>query len=255
MFSCVIKSLLFIFLISNSFSEGALKKPPKQYWDFKGITGTFKKDALQRGFHVYKQKCATCHGMELLYFRNLKALGFNNAEIKAIASETTIMDGPNDDGEMFEREGEPKDKLISPYANEQAARSANNGALPPDLSAIVKGKLGGSDYIYALLTGYREPPEGFNLSEGMNYNTYVDGNQIAMAAPLIDNMIEYADGTPATISQMAKDVTTFLSWASEIESDERKQIGIQVMIFLIFMTFLFFLANRKSWGDIKKKPN
>jgi ubiquinol-cytochrome c reductase cytochrome c1 subunit len=249
----------YLFKIATGFILGAFflsadgaKTPPKQNWAFNGMTGTYPKDALQRGLYVYQQKCAVCHGLNLLHFRNLKSLGFSDAEVKAIAAKVTVMDGPNDEGEMFERPAEPKDRFPSPYPNEQAARLANNGALPPDLSTIVKGRLGGANYIYALLTGYQDPPEGVSVGEGMYYNPYMAGGQIAMIPPLMENMLEYADNTPASIEQMAKDVTTFLAWASEMENDERKELGIQILLFLSFMVVLFYLVNKKTWANIKK---
>jgi ubiquinol-cytochrome c reductase cytochrome c1 subunit len=225
---------------------------PSQNWSFQGLFGTFDRAAAQRGFQVYKEVCATCHGAYHLNYRNLTALGFSEAEVKAIAAEDTVMDGPNDDGEMFERPAEPADKFKRPFANEKAARAANGGAYPPDLSLIVKARPGGADYLYALLTGYHEPPADVTLMEGMNYNAYFPGHQIAMAQPLYDDSVTYADGTEASVEQMASDVSTFLAWASEPELEQRKRMGISVMLFLIVLTGLAYASMRKIWADVKK---
>lgn len=222
---------------------------PKQQWSFDGATGTFDRASMQRGFQVYKQVCAACHSLNLLSYRNLSALGYNEAEIKAIAAEATIMDGPNDEGEMFERPGRPSDRFKAPFANEKAARYANNGALPPDFSLISRSRAGGADYIYALLTGYGEAPAEIKISEGMHYNKYFAGNQIAMAAPLSAGAVTYEDGTDASVEQMAKDVATFLTWASEPAMEIRKQTGLKVMIFLVVFSLLMYATKRRVWKD------
>lgn len=223
---------------------------PKQQWSFEGVTGTFDRGALQRGFQVYKQVCSACHGMNKMAYRNLAALGYNEAELKAIAGEYTVMDGPNDEGEMFERPARPSDTFKKPFPNDNAARYANNGALPPDMSLIVRSRSGGADYIYALLTGYVDAPADFKVSEGMHYNKYFGGHQIAMAAPLVAGGVSYGDGTDASVEQMAKDVATFLTWASEPAMEIRKQTGIKVMIFLLVFSVLMYLTKRKVWKDM-----
>ncbi|MBC7136563.1 MAG: cytochrome c1 [Oceanibaculum nanhaiense] len=225
---------------------------PSQEWSFSGIFGTFDRAAAQRGFQVYKEVCSTCHGAYHLSYRNLVDLGFNEAEVKAIAAGYTVTDGPNDDGEMFERPAEPSDKFARPFPNEKAARFANGGAYPPDLSLIVKARPGGADYLYALLTGYQEAPAGVELMEGMNYNAYFPGHQIAMAQPIYPDGVTYADGTAATIEQQARDISTFLAWAAEPEMERRKQMGISVMLFLIVLTGLAYGSMRKIWADVKK---
>jgi ubiquinol-cytochrome c reductase cytochrome c1 subunit len=226
--------------------------PPKQSWSYKvDKNGSFDRAELQRGFQVYKQVCAVCHGMNLLAYRNLKSLGFNEAEIKAIAAEYNVKDGPNDEGEMFERPARPEDRFVSPYPNEKAARAANNGAYPPDLSLITKARPFGPDYIYALLTGYISPPEGVKVMEGMHYNAYFPGYQIAMVPPLVEGAVTFADGTKATVQQMAKDVVTFLAWAAEPEMEERHQMGIMVMIFLLVFTALMYFVMRRVWQKVK----
>lgn len=221
---------------------------PKQEWGFKGITGTFDRAALQRGYLVYAQVCAACHGMDRLYFRNLSALGYSEGQVTAIAGDYVVMDGPDEDGEMFERPARPSDPFISPYPNRQAAMFANNGAFPPDLSLIAKARYGGADYIYALLTGYEEPPEGEELFAGQYWNAYMPGHVIAMAPPLADGMIAYEDGTPETVSQYSRDLAEFLAWASEPYMEERKRTGIKVFLFLLVFTGLMYAVKKKVWA-------
>jgi ubiquinol-cytochrome c reductase cytochrome c1 subunit len=226
--------------------------PLKQVaWPFDGVTGTVDRQAAQRGFQVYKEVCSACHSLRLVSYRNLGALGFSEAEVKAIAAGATVKDGPNDAGDMFERPGRPSDKFASPFANEKAARASNGGALPPDLSLIVKARPDGANYLYSLLTGFENAPADFHLSTGMNYNRYFPGHQIAMAQPLSDGQIQYQDGTEATIDQMSRDVTTFLQWAAEPEMETRKQMGLKVLIYLAVFTVLFYLAKRRIWSKLK----
>ena len=236
-------------------------KPPAQSWSFQGLFGTYHRGALQRGYQVYKEVCAACHAMNQIRFRDLGGgsgaahsplvgLGYTDDEVKAIAAEYKVMDGPNDDGEMFERTARPADRFKAPFANEKAARAANNGAYPADLSLIVEARKYGADYIYALLTGYKDPPAGVKLGEGMHYNAWFPGFQIAMGAPLSDDRVTYGDGTKATVSQMAKDVTTFLAWASEPNLEQRKALGIKVILFLVILSGLLYAAKRKVWSDI-----
>ncbi len=227
--------------------------PPARNWPHKGVFGTFDRATLQRGFQVYAEVCSSCHSINFVAFRNLTDLGYSMDEVKAIAAEYEIEDGPNDEGEMFMRTARPSDYFPPPFVNEQAARAANNGALPPDLSLIVKAREGGEDYIYALLTGFEdEPPAGFELTEGMNYNPYFPGGQIAMTPPLFEDSVEYADGTPATVEQMASDVTTFLAWTAEPTLEARKRLGFKVMAFLLVLTVLLYFVNRKVWSKLKR---
>ncbi len=224
--------------------------PAAQHWSFGGIFGTFDRGALQRGFQVYNEVCAVCHSLRLLNYRNLGAIGFSEAQVKEVAAAVEVTDGPDGDGEMFDRPGRPGDRFKSPFANDNAARAANNGALPPDLSLIVKARAGGADYLYAMLTGYRdEAPEGVSMPEGMSYNLYFPGHQIAMPPPLEDDLVEYADGAKATVAQMAKDVTTFLAWAAEPELEERKRMGVKVVLFLIVLTGMLYAIKRRLWRD------
>lgn len=227
-------------------------KHPKQVpWVFDGMQGHFDRQSIQRGFQVYKEVCSACHGLKRVAFRNLQDVGFSEAEVKALAAGYTIQDGPNDLGDMFDRPGRASDHFPSPFANEQAARSANNGAYPPDLSLIVKARHDGANYLYSLLTGYGEPPADFTLNEGMHYNPYFPGAQIAMPQPIAsDGQVTYEDGTSATVDQMSRDVVNFLQWAAEPEMEQRKMMGIKVMIFLGIMSVLFFFAKRRVWQNI-----
>lgn len=225
--------------------------PPAMEWSFDGMFGTYDKGELQRGFQVYKEVCAACHSMDLLSYRNLSHLGYNEDQIKAIAAEYTVTDGPNDEGDMYERPARPSDRFKAPFANEQAARYANNGALPPDFSLIAKARHYGADYIHALLTGYKDAPEDFTLSEGMYYNEYFAGHQIAMAPPLMEGQVAYADGTDSTIHQMATDVSTFLAWASEPHQDARKRMGLKVVLFLTFLAVIMYMVKKKIWKDVE----
>lgn len=231
-------------------------KPPAQSWGFEGLFGTYDRGALQRGYQVYKEVCAACHSMSQIRYRDLGVsaggigLGYSEDEVKAIAAEYKVMDGPNDNGEMFERTARPADRLHSPFANEKAARSANNGAYPPDLSLIVEARKNGADYLYALLTGYKDPPAGVKVNEGMHYNEWFAGHQIAMAAPLADDRVAYGDGTKATVSQMARDVTVFLAWASEPNLEQRKALGLKVILFLVILSGILYAAKRKVWADV-----
>jgi len=224
--------------------------PPGQHWSFQGMFGTFDRAALQRGYQVYKEVCAGCHSMQYLHFRDLNALGFNADEVKALAAGYEVTDGPNDQGEMFKRPGQPSDRFVSPFPNEKAARAANGGAFPPDLTLMTKAREHGADYVYALLTGYKDPPAGVTLQQGMNYNVYFPGSQIAMPPPLNDGGVVYADGTKADVAQMARDVTTFMSWAAEPEMEARKQMGIKAILFLIVLTGLLYAVKRKVWKGV-----
>ena len=219
-------------------------------WSFSGVFGTFDRAALQRGFQIYSEVCSTCHSMNLLHYRDLSALGYEPDQIKAIAAQREVTDGPNDQGEMFKRPGRPYDAFVAPYPNEQAARAALNGALPPDLTLIVKAREGGADYVYSLLTGYKDPPKDFKLASGMQYDVYFPGHQIAMPPPLADNSVTFADGTPALLPEEAHDVATFLAWAAEPSMEQRKRMGAKVMLFLLAMTGLLYGAKRKIWSDL-----
>ena len=227
------------------------EKLPAQDWAFDGVFGAYDKAALQRGYQVYTEVCASCHGVRFLTFRNLRDIGFGEDAVKAIAANYEVEDGPDDEGEMFMRPASLADHIPSPFANEQEARASNDGALPPDLSLMTKARKGGPDYLYALLTGYEdETPEGVELGEGLYFNLYFRGNQIAMPPPLFEDGVEYADGTAASVEQMAADVTHFLMWAAEPNLDVSKRIGIKTLLFLLVLTALFYASKRKVWADV-----
>ena len=253
-----IKSLLFIAILSAAsltklYSAGEETEPLKVDWSFKGITGKFDRASLQRGFQVYKEVCSSCHSMQYLSYRNLGEQGgpeFSEREVKAIAASVEITDGPDDQGEMFTRQGRPADKFKNPYPNVKASIAANGGAYPPDMSVLVKARPGGSNYIYSVLVGYEDTPEGVTLDDGVYYNKYMIGNKIKMSSPLSDDIVEYSDGTQATVDQMAKDVTTFLSWAAEPELEERHRTGVKVIIYLILLTTLVYLSMKKIWSRV-----
>ena len=248
----------------------------REDWTFAGVTGHYDRAQLQRGYRVYKEVCATCHAMHLLRYRNLADAGgpgFTAGQVLTLAAEAEFEE-IGDDGSPVVRPGRPSDPFKSPFANANAARAANGGALPPDLSVMAKARNvhaevpwylapvtyirdiatgyqeGGPDYIHALLTGYVEPPASFALAEGMHYNTVFQGNQIAMPAPLTDGQIEYTDGSPATVDQYARDVGSFLMWASEPSLEARKLLGIRVLIYLLIMTAIFWLAKRALWSRL-----
>jgi len=234
----------------SAMAAGKAKKPPQQDWTFNGPFGTYDKAALQRGYKVYKEVCAACHAMKRVHFRNLTALGYSEDQIKNIAAEYTVIDGPDSEGEMFERQARLSDHFVSPYPNKQAAKAAN-GAYPPDMSLITKARKDGSNYVYALLTGYDDPAKhGKTLMDGQYYNKYMAGNVIAMAPPLMDGQIAYEDGSPETMEQYARDVTHFLTWAAQPEMEERKRLGIQVLLFLFVFTGIMYAVKKKIWKDV-----
>jgi ubiquinol-cytochrome c reductase cytochrome c1 subunit len=240
----------FSIVLSTSAYSAESIAPPEQQWPHKGITGTYDRDALQRGFQVYKEVCSACHAMKYLSYRNLEDLGYSPEQVKAIASEYTITDGPNDDGEMFERPARPSDRFRSPFANDKAARAANGGALPVDLSLIVKSRPHGEDYIFALLTGYETPPAGTEMMSGMHWNKYFPGHQIAMAQPLTDGQVTYSDGSAASLEQAARDLTQFLAWASEPHMEQRKFTGMKALLFMLVFCGIMYAVKRKVWRDV-----
>ncbi len=226
------------------------KALPARDWTFTGIFGQYDQGAMQRGFQISREVCSGCHSLKAIAFRNLEALGYGEDEIKAIAAEYTVVDGPDDEGEMFERPGLPADRFPSPFPNAKAAAAADNGAAPPDLSLMTKARNDGTNYLHALLTGYADPPDGMELLDVQSYNLYFPGNVTAMAPPLEEDAVEYEDGTPATVEQMATDVTTFLAWAAEPEMEERKRLGIKVILFLLVFTGVLYAVKRKVWADL-----
>jgi cytochrome c1 len=247
--------------VEHEITEG--KKPEKQEWSSNGPFGKYDRAALQRGFQVYKEVCSACHSLNLVSFHSLTGGEggsgfFSEAEVKAIAAAYKIPAGPNDKGETMDasgnpllRPGIPSDHFPAPFANEQAARTSNNGALPPDLSLMAKAREGGPDYIHAILTGFHEkPPVGFKVLDGKYFNPYFPGGNISMPPPLSDNQVTYSDGTKATVDQMAHDVSTFLMWTAEPKLEERHRTGFGVMIFLLLLSVLLFLSYKKLWKDV-----
>jgi len=225
-------------------------------WSFKGIFGKFDRGSLQRGYQVYTEVCASCHSMKYLSYRNLAEKGgpeFSIEQVKAIAASFEVTDGPNSDGEMFERPAKLSDKFVKPYENVKAAQAANGGAYPPDMSVLAKARSGGVDYIYSVLLGYEDPPSGVTLDDGVYYNKYMYGNNIKMAQPLSDGLIEYTDGTIASEEQMAKDVSTFLMWAAEPHLEARHKMGFKAILYLIILTILVYFSMKKIWSRIESK--
>lgn len=217
-----------------------------------GVFGTFDRAQLQRGYQVYKEVCAACHSLDLVHFRNLQEIGFSEPQVKALAKAALIPSIDGRTGEPADRPGLPSDRIPGPYPNETAARAANNNALPPDLSLIVKARHDGQNYLYSLLTGYdQEVPAGIEVSEGLHYNPYFASLAIAMAKPLVDGQVTYADGTEASVDQMSKDVTAFLRWTAEPELERRRQAGVATVLFLSILAVLAFLAYRRIWAGIQ----
>ena len=228
----------------------------KTDWTFKGLFGKFDRASLQRGYQVYTEVCAACHSMKYLSYRNLSEKGgpeFSVAQSKAIAASFEVTDGPNADGEMFQRPGKLSDKFVMPYENVKAAEAANGGAYPPDMSVLVKARGGGVDYIYSLLQGYEDAPSGMILDDGVHYNKYMYGNKIKMSAPLSDGIVEYSDGTIPTVEQMSKDVTTFLMWAAEPSLEARHQMGFKAIVYLIILTTLVYFSMKRIWSRVKSE--
>ncbi|KAM6946956.1 cytochrome c1, heme protein, mitochondrial [Lycodopsis pacificus] len=227
--------------------------PPNYPWSHAGPLSSLDHASIRRGYQVYMQVCSACHSMEYLAFRNLVGVSHTEAEVKAIAEEVEVVDGPDETGEMFTRPGKLSDYFPKPYSNPEAARNANNGALPPDLSYIVNARHGGEDYVFSLLTGYCEPPAGVEVREGLYYNPYFVGQAIGMAPPIYNEVLEYDDGTPATMSQVAKDVCTFLRWAAEPEHDQRKRMGLKLLMGAGIVVPLLYYMKRHRWSVLKSR--
>lgn len=263
-----------VFLVVPAAAEDAhsTPQPPAQKWSFAGPFGKFDQAQLQRGFKVYKEVCASCHSLSLVSFRNLAepgGPGYSAAQAAAVAAEYKVQDGPNDAGEMFERAGRPADMFPHPFPNDNAARAANGGALPPDMSVLAKARTyergfpwfvfdiftqyqeQGPDYIHAILMGYEEAPKGFTLPPGAHYNKYFPGHAIGMPAPLSDGQVTYDDGSPQTVDQYGKDVSAFLMWTAEPHMMARKRLGLQVMIFLLVLTGLLYFTKKKVWKQVE----
>jgi len=271
--ACMLASLAVVGVRPAGAQEA--EAPPLQRWSFSGPFGLYDTAQLQRGFKVYREVCSACHSLKLVAFRNLSdpgGPGFSEAQAAAVAAGFQVTDGPNDKGEMFQRPGKISDYFPPPFANDQAARAALGGGLPPDLSVIAKARgyergfpwfifeaftdyqEGGPDYIHALLNGYTDPPAGFSLPPGGQYNKYFPGQAIAMPKPLSDGQVEYTDGTPTTVDQYSRDVAAFLMWAAEPTLDARKRLGFQVMMFLIVFTALLYFTKRRVWHAVHHHP-
>lgn len=249
-----------------------INKPRQVSWSFGGPFGTWDKAQLQRGLQVYQEVCAACHGLDLIAFRNLEALGYSAEEVKAFAAEFIVVDGPNEEGEMFERDAKPSDRWPSPFPNAQAAAFANNGAAPPDLSLIAKARApkrgfptfvfdvftmyaeNGPDYLYSMLTGYKDAPAGVDVPEGTYYNPYfANGKVLSMASPLDDGLVTYADGAPETLDQYSRDISAFLMWTAEPMLVERKKLGFKVLVFLALFAALLYLVKKQVWSGLKTR--
>jgi cytochrome c1 len=249
--------------------------PPLLRWSFSGPFGLYDTAQLQRGFKVYREVCSACHSLKLVAFRNLADPGgpsFSEAQAASIAAEFQVTDGPNDKGQMFQRPGKISDNFPPPFPNDQAARAALGGKLPPDMSVLAKARgyergfpwfifevftdyqEGGPDYIHAILNGYTDPPAGFSLPPGGQYNRYFPGHAIGMPKPLSDGQVEYTDGTPTTVDQYGRDVAAFLMWTAEPTLDARKRLGFQVMMFLIVFTALLYFTKRRVWQAVHHHP-
>ncbi len=226
------------------------EEPMHQHWHFKGMFGTYDKSSMQRGLKVFREVCSACHSLKRIYFRNLEDLGYDESQVKTIANEYTIHDGPNDEGEMFDRPGLPSDHFPSPFANDNAAKASNGGALPPDLSLITKARHHGPDYVFSILNGYEPAPADVVLMPGQNWNKYMHGHLIAMAKPLSDGQVAYEDNSPQTVEQYAHDVVNFLTWASDPTMETRKRTGIKVLIFLAIFAGVMYGVKRKIWADV-----
>jgi ubiquinol-cytochrome c reductase cytochrome c1 subunit len=224
---------------------------PQQHWSFNGPFGTYDRAALQRGFQVYNEVCAACHSMKYMAFRNLAGIGLSPEQIKAIAASKTVPGDLDDDGKPTTRPGLPSDHFPSPFPNDKAARAANSGAVPPDQSLLVSARPDGANYIYALIAeGYKEPPAGTKVPDGLYYNSVFPGFNIHMPPPLTDGSVTYADGTKATVAQETHDVVTFLTYVANPEMEERKHMGVRVAGFLILLTGVTYAAKRKLWANI-----
>jgi len=255
-FSKIFSVLALIFILQINVNAGEKVEYLKTDWSFKGLFGKFDRGSLQRGYQVYTEVCASCHSMKYLSYRNLSEKGgpeFSVAEAKAIAASFEVTDGPNADGEMFQRPAKLSDKFVMPYENVKAAQAANGGAYPPDMSVLVKARGGGVDYIYSLLQGYEDAPVGVVLDEGVYYNKYMYGNKIKMSAPLSDGIVEYGDGTIASVDQMSKDVTTFLMWAAEPHLETRHKMGFKAIVYLIILTVLVYFSMKKIWSRVESE--
>jgi len=254
----ILKFIFFITVLTitgfDSIASEQSQKLLNPGWSFKGFFGKFDRSSLQRGYQVYTEVCAACHSMKYLSYRNLTQQGgpeFSEDQAKIIASQFEVIDGPNSEGDMFTRPARLSDNFVGPYDNEEAAKSANGGAYPPDMSVLVKARKGGASYIYSILLGYDDPSPDVSLEDGVYYNAYMSGNKIKMSKPLFENLVQYSDGTQATEKQMAKDVSTFLVWAAEPNLEQRHKMGFRAVLYLIIITILVYFSMKKIWSRIE----
>lgn len=258
-----------LFFMAPAISAEKAAHPEPARWSFEGIFGTYDRAQLRRGYEVYAGVCAGCHSLRLVAYRNLAEIGLSKLQIEKIAAEKELPGEPDEDGEPTTRKALPSDKFVGPFANTNAARSANNGAVPPDLSLMTKARLGGPGYVYALLTSYGKKlpkfemdahgrikkdrdkkPIPFKIGDGLQYNPVFPGQKIAMAPPLSADAVEYTDKTKATVPQMSADVVAFLQWAADPWLEDRKRLGIKVILFLILLSGLIYAWKRKVWADV-----
>ncbi len=247
-------------------AAGTQKDAKRISYSFEGAFGTFDRTQLQRGFKVYKEVCSNCHSMNLLSFRNLSEGGiFTEEQVKALAATYTVKDGPNSEGEMFERPGLPSDRIPAPYPNVEASKAANGGAYPPDMSLLTKSRpgwygtfnqfwngIGGPQYVYSVLTGYEEPSAELvkEQPEGKHYNPYFgSGHWIGMGAPLLDEQVTFDDGAPNKVDDMARDVSAFLAFVADPNMETRKETGFMVMLYLAVLSVLLYFVKKKVWAD------
>jgi ubiquinol-cytochrome c reductase cytochrome c1 subunit len=219
-------------------------------YPFFGVFGTYDNATLQRGYQIYREICSNCHGLYQLSYRDLEQIGYTPDQVKALASQYQVTDGPNDNGDMFQRPAKPSDPFVRPFANEKAARAANNGAYPPDLSMIVNARKGGPYYVYSIMQGFKDPPPGVTVPDGLYYNQFFPGTFIAMPPPLQDASVTFADGAPNDLRDEAYDVSSFLQWASDPTLNERHRMGMKVMLFLFVTTLVLYATKRKIWKGI-----
>ncbi|MGB0748579.1 MAG: cytochrome c1 [Magnetospiraceae bacterium] len=255
-FKITILALLFAVGTSQAMAAEGVEIP-KRDWTFDGIFGSFERPQLKRGYQVFREVCNGCHSLDLIAYRNLQEIGFTEDEVKEIAAEYDHFAGPDDegeilvDGELRMRPGLPTDRYYAPFPNSKAAAASNGGAVPPDLSLMAKARIGGPNYIYALMTGYEdEAPEDSPIPEDKYYNHFFPGHAISMGPPLFEEAVEYEDGTPATLEQLSEDVSVFLMWAAEPQLETRKSMGIKVLLFLIVLTALLYALKRQIWSDV-----
>jgi len=242
-------SLLLLAISCSAMASGDAEHPKQLSWSFSGMTGYLDKKAAQRGFQVYSQVCSNCHSLSRVAYRNLAELGFKEDEIKAFAA-SKLVDDFDDKGQRIQRQAKLFDAFVAPYPNEDASRAANNGAYPPDQSLLVKARKDGANYIYSLVTGYETAPPDAKPVKNKYYNPYFPNHWISMPPPLTDGVVTYQDGTPATVDQMAKDVVVFLQWAAEPEMEQRKRLGLNVLVFLGVFTTIMYIVKRRVWRNI-----